>query len=256
LKTEEAISRPYLSVEDVEMMKDSTYRLIAWLFDAFLWGGELVGDENLSEGPAVFVSNHLGAIGPIAVLASLPVRVYPWVVSDMMDSAKAAAYLNQDFVEPQLHIAPPLSLWIAKEISRISVRLLSSAGCVPVWQGDRLHETFERSVKLLLEGKSLLIFPEDPSKEFDPQYKMTPFKKGFARLGEMYYERTGRSLRFYPLAVHLGSYRVKVGRPIAYNSKNRPVNERLRIKNVLESSVREMYLNMGMRGFPGIPIQP
>ena len=146
------------------MMKDSTYRLIAWLFNAFLWGGELVGDENLSEGPAVFVSHHLGAVGPIAVLASLPVRVYPWVISEMMDSAKSAAYLNQDFVEPQLHIPPPLSLWVAKEISKVSARLFRLAGCIPVSQGEQLHETFEQSVELLIEGKSLLIFPEDPAK--------------------------------------------------------------------------------------------
>ena len=237
------------------MMNDKTYRLIAWLFDAFLWGGEIVGDENLAEGSSVFVSNHLGALGPVAVIASLPVRLYPWVISDMMDHDQAAGYLNQDFVEPQLHLTPPFSLWVAKGISKISVRLLCSAGCVPVWQGEKLYDTFEKSVDLLVNGKSLLIFPEDPSKEIDPQYKMTPFKKGFARLGRLYYERTGKSLRFYPLAVHLDSYRVRVGRPIAYNSKNPAANERLRIKNVLEASIREMYLAMGMKGFSGIPIQ-
>ena len=237
------------------MMNDTTYRLIAWLFDAFLWGGEIVGDENLAEGPAVFVSNHLGAVGPIAVVASLPLRVYPWVISDMMDRELAAAYLNQDFVEPQLHLPPPFSLWVAKGISKISVRLLCSAGCVPVWQGEKLYDTFRQSVDLLVEGKSLLIFPEDPSKTIDPQYRMTPFKKGFARLGELYYERTRKPLHFYPLAVHLDSYRVRVGRPIAYNSKNPAANERLRIKSVLETSIREMYLDMGMKGFTGIPIQ-
>jgi hypothetical protein len=242
-------------VEDAEMMKDTTYQLIAWLLDAFLWGGELVGDENLSEGPSVFVSNHLGAIGPIAVVASLPLRVYPWVISEMMDRDQAATYLNQDFVEPQLHLAPPFSACVAKGISKISLRLLSSAGCVPVWQGVRLYETYEQSVDLLVAGKSLLICPEDPSKDADPQYRMTPFKKGFARLGEMYYERTYQALRFYPVAVHLDSYRVKVGQPIAYNSKNPAANERLRIKNVLEASIREMYLNMGMKGFTGISIQ-
>jgi len=242
-------------VEDVEMMNDTTYRLIAWLFDAFLWGGELIGDENLAEGPSVFVSNHLGAMGPVAVIASLPVRVYPWVISDMLDADRAAAYLNQDFVEPQLHIAPPFSTWVAQGVSKISVRLLGSAGCVPVWQGERLYETFERSVGLLIDGKSLLIFPEDPSKETDPLYKMTPFYKGFTRLGEVYYERAGKALRFFPVAAHLDSRRVKVGRPIAYNSKNPAASERLRIKNVLEKSIHEMYLGMSMNGFPGIPIQ-
>jgi hypothetical protein len=242
-------------MEDDEMMNDTTYRLIAWLFDAFLWGGELVGDENLAEGPAVFVSNHLGAVGPIAVVASLPVRLYPWVVSDMMDDDSAAAYLNQDFVEPQLHLTAPFSLWVAEEISKIAIRLLRSAGCVPVWQGEKLYKTFEHSVDLLVQGKSLLIFPEDPSKKIDWHYKMTPFKKGFIYLGELYYERTGRSLRFYPLAVHRDSYRVKIGQPIAYNLKNLAANERLRIKNVLEASIHEMYQDMGMKGFPGIPIQ-
>jgi 1-acyl-sn-glycerol-3-phosphate acyltransferase len=116
---------------------------------------------------------------------------------------------------------------------------------------DRL---IERSIELLLEGKALLIFPEDPSKMIDPCYRMTPFKKGFARLGDMYYERTGLALRFYPLAVHLESYRVRVGRPIVYNPKNRPANERLRLKNALESTIREMCLEMDMKGFSGIPI--
>jgi hypothetical protein len=115
------------------------------------------------------------------------VRVYPWVINEMMDRDQTAAYLNQDFVEPQLHLKPPVSLWVAKGISKISLRLLTSAGCVPVWQGTRLYKTYEQSVDLLVAGKSLLIFPEDPSKDVDPQYRMTPFKKGFARLGEMYY---------------------------------------------------------------------
>ena len=225
-------------------MNDSNYRLIAWLLGAFLWGGELAGVENLPEAPVVFVANHRGARGPIAVVASMPVRLYPWVVSDMLDGEKAASYLNQDFVEPQLHLSQPLSKLAAKGIAKISVRLLRSAGCIPVWQGERSFETFEQSVRFLIEGKSLLIFPEDPAKAVNPRYKMTPFKKGFARLGEIYYQRTQRSLQFYPLAVHLESYRVRVGQPIAYNSKNHPPRERLRIKNVLEATIHAMYLEM------------
>jgi hypothetical protein len=189
------------------------------------------------------------------VVASLPVRLYPWVISDIMDHELAVAYLKQDFVEPQLHISPPFSLWVAKGISKIAVRLLCSAGCVPVWEGERLYDTFEHSVDLLAQGKSLLIFPEDPSKSIDPHFRMAPFKKGFARLGDLYFGRTGRSLRFYPIAVHRDSYRVKIGGPIAYNSRHPAANERLRIKHVLEASIHEMYQDLGMKKFPGIPIQ-
>ncbi len=236
-------------------MKDSTYRLIAWLFDVCLWGGELVDGENLPEsGPAVFVSNHLGATGPIAVAASLPIRVYPWVIAEMMDRELAAEYLRQDFVEPQLRIPPPYSHTLAKAISRVSVRLLNTAGGVPVYQGERLHETYLRSVELLAEEKSLLIFPEDPKQELDPRYRMTPFKKGFARLGEFFHERTGQSLRFYPLAVHRETYQVKAGKPVVFNPLNNPANERLRLKSLLEASIHEMYLGMAQNGYIGIPL--
>jgi 1-acyl-sn-glycerol-3-phosphate acyltransferase len=43
----------------------------------FLWNGELVGEENLPRsGPAVFIANHLEAVGPIAAYCSIPFRLY------------------------------------------------------------------------------------------------------------------------------------------------------------------------------------
>ncbi|GAB4505339.1 MAG: hypothetical protein Fur0043_23340 [Anaerolineales bacterium] len=234
-------------------MNDATYRFLVGLLDAFLWGGELQGDENLPEpGPAVFVANHLGAMGPIAILASLPVRVYPWVIGDMLDKDKAAAYLVKDFVEPQLHVPPPASHWLAWCISKISVGLLRSVGCIAVWRGEQLLQTYHHSVDLLLQGKNLLIFPEDPNQALDSQVRMTPFQKGFARLGEFYYQRSGQALTFVPLAVHLDTYRVRVGKKVMFNPRVNPINERLRIKHVLEASIREMYLEMASGYFAGL----
>jgi 1-acyl-sn-glycerol-3-phosphate acyltransferase len=236
-------------------MNDGTYRLIAGLFDAFLWGGELTGVEHLpDEGPIVFVANHLDALGPIAVIASLPVRVHPWVIVDMLDRELAPVYLNQDLVEPQLGLRPPLSLWFSRLISKISVPLLTSAGCVPVYRGENLLETYRLSVELLAGGGSLLIFPEDPTRTRDLESLMTPFKRGFTRLGEQYYVRTGRPLQFCPLAVHADSSRVQVGAPVKYNFLNAPRNERLRLKSVLEANIRRMYIDMSMSQYPGIPL--
>jgi len=236
-------------------VNNTVYHLIANLFDALLWGGELEGEQYLpAQGPAVFVANHLGALGPIAVVASLPVRVYPWVIEDMLDKEKAGAYLVHDFVEPQLHVTAPVSHWLAQAISKVSLGLLRSAGCVAVHRGEQVFETYRQSIELLIAGKYVLIFPEDPRREFNRQIGMMPFQKGFTRLGELYYQRSGGALPFIPIAVHLDSYRVKVGKAVSFNPKLNPVNERLRIKHVLETSIREMYLQMSINGFVRTPL--
>lgn len=237
------------------MSGDVLYHVLAGLLDVAIWGGELVDEQNLpEEGPAVYVANHALALGPIAVASSLPVRLYPWVIGDMVDWGKAAAYLNRDFVEPQLHIPPPISMIVSRLISQASVRLLKNIECIPVWQGEDLKETYRISVDFLMRGRSLLIFPEDPAQPLDEQCRMSPFKKGFSRLGEMYFESTQKILRFYPLVIHPRLRELKVCKPISFNPNNNSANERIRIKSVLESIIRNAYLEMTLRSYAGIPL--
>lgn len=237
------------------MKGDLLYWSLARTLDWLVWGGELSDRENLpAEYPVVFVSNHAAALGPIAVTSSLPVRVFPWVISDMMDFEKAPEYLRKDFVEPQLRLPASYSLLVARLLSKLSVRLLRHLDCITVGQGDALYETYRSSIEYLVDGRSLLIFPEDPKQEMNEIHRMTPFYKGFARLGEMYFERTKKSLRFYPLAVHTGERSLRAGKAIAYNPDNEPSRERVRIKHALESTIHDLYLAMELESHAGIPL--
>lgn len=232
-------------------MHDIVYHLLVRLLDLFLWGGELTGEENLPErGPGVFIANHLDAAGPIACCCSLPMRLYPWSIGDMMDREKAAAYLNMDFTERQLRLRPPVSLWFSRLLSHVTVPLFWSLGCIPVYKGDyeQMQETLRLSMAVLQAGKFLLIFPEEPSLPADERTGMRPFQRTFARLGELYYTATGGRLRYHPLMVHPKGV-VQVGKPVTYNPLNPAGVERQRLKHVLESEVRNMYLHMcGLAG--------
>ena len=237
------------------MKGDTLYWFLAGELSEWVWRGELANEEALPrEYPVVFVSNHAAALGPIAAVSSLPVRVHPWVISEMMDWDTAADYLRRDFVDPQLQVPPALSMIVSILISQASVRLFHAVECVPVWHGEKIHETYRISIEYLTEGRSLLIFPEDPSQPMNETYKMTPFYKGFTRLGEMYYERTQKALRFYPLAVHPEMREIKIGKPVLYNPNNDPVKERLRIKSVLESTIHDLYLELAFQQHVGIPL--
>ena len=237
------------------MKNDVLYWFVARTLGWLAWNGELLNRENFPEEyPVIFVSNHIAALGPIAVISSLPVRVYPWVISDMMDRDKAAAYLLQDFVEPQLHISPPFGIAISRLISQASVRLLRTVECIPVWHGKRLLETYRISLDALNQGKSILVFPENPAQKMNELFRMKPFEKSFARLGELYFEQTKKILSFYPLAVHPVARKIKFGRPVQFNPHNGPVRERIRIKRILESIIQDLYLDIILESYASIPL--
>lgn len=237
-------------------MNKGLSRLAAWCAQELIWGGELLGAENLPcSGPAVFVCNHLGALGPIAAFASIPFRLHFWIHADMLDPVLAPDYLRRDFVERQLHLSPPFSRWLAQCIAKIHVPLLRAIGGIPVYHtSEGLLQTFDQSLNLLEKGACLLIFPEDADRPVDEQYQMQPFKKGFARLGELYYARTGECLAFYPVAVHARSLTVRVGKPVRYIPWNDPTKERARIKSNLEYFIRQMYRQAELKDFAHIPL--
>jgi len=218
------------------------YHFVSWGFQNWIWRGDLTSAQNLPEhGPAILVSNHLGALGPIAVGGSFPREFYSWIHADILDPRLAPDYLRRDFVEPELHVPPPASRWIAGAITHIHIPLLRAVGGVSVYHSpDGIQATFRDTIDLLAEGNIILIFPEDPSLPLDPRYNMRPFQKGFTRCGELFFERTRQSLPFYPLAVHAQSRTVRVGKPIWYDPNNGPGHERQRIKSTLEQSIHAM----------------
>jgi hypothetical protein len=239
----------------MKMRGDLLHRVFARLLEVSVWGGELVGRSNLpAEGPAVFVGNHAQALGPIAITSSLPIRVWPWVVGDMLDWGLAPAYLRKDFVDPAFRAPDWLAIGSSRLLSQASVRLLQGIECVPVWRDKRVTETYHISVEYLLEGRSLLIFPEDPTLPLDPRSGMRPFMTGFARLGHMYFDLTGERLRFYPVAV-LPSKRVaEVAAPVAYNPNAAAAQERVRVARLLESIIRAMVMEEQTAAYAGLPM--
>ena len=223
------------------MLNDLAYHLIISILEIFMWDGELVGEENLLNGAGVIVANHMGAIGPVGVCSSLPMRLYPWVQGETIDDIKGPEAIRKDFVEKVLHFQPPLSGKIAEGICKISTPLLLSLGCIPVPDTHQeQEETFKTSLALLIQGKFVLVVPEDSDGIPDPITGICPFKRGFLRLGEQYYRETGKRLPFYPVAIHEDGL-VIIGKPIAYNPLNNAKQERLRMVHLLEETIKTMH---------------
>jgi hypothetical protein len=231
-------------------MNDHAYHLLTGVIDFFLWGGELIGEENLPrQGPAVFIGNHLNATGPIAAACSLPMQIHPWAIAYMVDKDLAPAWLQADFSERILHLKPPLSRWLAQALCRIAVPLFHSLGAIPVAAGDyqRMEETLRLSMDVLRRGEFLFIYPEDYRLPYDPVTRMQPFQHTFVRLAEVYYGETRRRLSFIPLAAHGAGY-LMIGQSVLHDPSNPPGSERRRLKDLLEQTIVRMYLELDAKG--------
>lgn len=187
-------------------MNESAYRLITRFIKLCFWRGRFIGRENLpSSGPAVFVSNHLNELGPIACVSEIPLRLYPWIHWKMLAERETLEFLRIDFVEKSLRLRPPLSLAVAGGLSRIVLPLMRSLGCIPVHRGEGFSAkqvTWEASLARLRAGDCLLVFPEDPESPADPATGIHRFMHGVLWLADVYYHATSQPLPYYLIAVH------------------------------------------------------
>jgi len=239
------------------MRGDSFYRLLARALDLTIWRGELVGRENQpTSGPAVYVANHAAALGPIAVCTSIPARLYPWVVADILDFGRAGPYLKKDFVEPQLHVPGWMSTPVASLLAAVAVRLLSGIECIPVSNDKTLPQTYRLSGEYLAAGRSILVFPEDPELPADERSGMRHFKSGFARLGQVFFARTQENLRFFPVAVLPAQRKVQLGQAVIFDPLNVASTERIRISRLLESALRLMLETQLLPPHRSLPTTP
>lgn len=211
------------------------------LFRFILLRVRLRGARNLPRrGPLILVANHEGSFGPLSLITSLPIEMYPWVVSETTDARTAARRIQTEFLEAELNLRPPFSTWLARIVARITATLMRDLNAVPVHQRSRrMRATVERSVELLEQGKNILVFPEEPGRKLNDV--LCTFYTGFLHLARRYYERTRHAVLFLPVAVNRGVRAILVGRPVEFDATAPFAVEKVRLKRELEHRICELY---------------
>ena len=205
------------------------------------WGNAV---RYLSGGePLIFVSNHIGSFGPLSLISSLPLKLYPWVANEVTELQKAAKRLQADFTELELKLRPPLSVWLARLLGRICVFVMRDLQAIPVYaQSRRIRDTLEKSLELLLKGKNILVFPEN--KERPLNEVLGEFSTGFLALARLYYRKTRKAISFLPVAVNQKVKGIQIGKPIRFRTERPFREEKERLKLELERAVYSMYCSL------------
>lgn len=209
------IARPFLPVKDI------TYA------------------EPLGEEPVIFLANHLGALGPMYMSITLPLRdnVAIWCNEGMMDEKLIVDYVRHDWWwRPESRLAPFYSATLPYIARAIVPRVLRSAPTIPVYRDARVMTTMRASLKALREGKHVVIFPELPD-GFGSHAET--LQMGWLNLTAMYLRATGKRIRLVPVHIDQKARVFRVGKGITVDP-DVPLKE--------QESAIERYLAAGLRG--------
>ena len=215
------------------------YVILAKFLKIIMGGYSVRGLDNITDsGSSVFVCNHAGAYGPLAMWLFFPLRFRPWVIYRVMTAGLCRRQLEKDlfgnchaFLKPLCTIAAffiqPACLWIMRKIKAI-----------PVYRRKgEIFTTFRLSVDTLWEGCNIAIFPENDETLY--QRDLKNFYTGFVHLARKYYGEKGRILSFYPVYIDKRRKSITVGKPEAYNPEAAFKNERGRIADTIMEAIRQ-----------------
>lgn len=170
---------------------------------------EPVGDE-----PVIFLVNHLGAVGPMYMSITFPLRdnVAIWCNEGMMDEKLIVEYVRHDWWwRPESKLAPLYSATIPYIAKAIVPKVLRSAPTIAVCRDARVMTTMRKSLKALKEGKHIVIFPELPDGHDSHAEEL---QMGWLNLVSMYHKATGKVIRMVPVYIDEKAKTFRVGKGI------------------------------------------
>ena len=141
------------------------YECGRWCMRPFLKVRNVIYDEPVGEEPVIFLANHLGALGPLYMVGTFPLRdnVAIWCNEGMMDEKLIVEYVRHDWWwRPESRLAPLYSATIPYIAKAIVPKVLRSAPTIAVCRDARIMTTMRKSLQALRAGKHLVIFPELP----------------------------------------------------------------------------------------------
>lgn len=219
---------------------------------------EVVGVENLPDGPAIIVGNHSQVRGPLISELYFPGDRYTWCAGEMMKLREVPEYAFKDFWSQKPRNTHPYFKLMSYLIAPISAFLFGNADTIPVYHDARVLTTFRDSVKYLQEGADIIIFPEHNVEYNNIIYD---FQERFIDTARFYHKRTGEELSFVPMYIAPFLKKMYIGKPIRFCAENSMDEERARIRKYLMDEITEMaralplhtvvpYRNIGRRNYP------
>ena len=240
------------------MKGKGVYKVVRWLVWVFYPKTEVVGLENLPEEPVLVVGNHAQMYGPITGELYFPGKRKIWCAGQMMHLKEVPTYAYQDFWAQKKKGVRWFYRLLSYIVAPLSVCIFNNANTIGVYHDARAISTFKNTVKCLMQGENVIIFPEHG---IEYNHIVNDFQDKFVDVARLYYKKNGKELAFVPIYLAPALKKMYLCEPIRFCAENPIDVERQRICELLKERITEKalalpkhkivpYANVGRRKYP------
>ncbi|MGB9793007.1 MAG: hypothetical protein ACPLTR_10600 [Thermacetogeniaceae bacterium] len=184
----------------------------------------------------IFVCNHAGVYGPVAMEIFFPYEFRPWVISDMVYRKSCRVHLEKELFGNVPLIVKPFCKLLTAVIEPIVIWVMREVNAIPVYKGSkRILETMAITIDALAKGHNIAIFLD--FLDDDTEGENWSNNLGFLHLARDYYLKFGKNIYFYPVRIDRKNRRISIGNPMVYHPKNSLKEEKQRLMGVLAKMI-------------------
>lgn len=189
---------------------------------------------------AIFLSNHVGAMAPLTHELYLPRPFHFWGTYEMCGNYKSLYnYLSKIYFYQKKKINKIVSKLIAVIATPIMHAMYRGMQIIPTYPDARMKSTIDKSLDLLKNGKSIVIFPEDSHDGYHDILKH--YFSGFLKLAKFAYLRLKLNLPIINMYYYKKKNTILIDKPYYYlDIKNSGLNEN-EIANKFKERANQMY---------------
>lgn len=167
--------------------------------------------------PALYLSNHSGAAGPMDLSIFFPYPFIPWGAHQMTGNYRSRwSYSYHIFYRQKLKYGKVRSFILATLLSLINKFLYTNMRLIGTYQDIRTTRTLKTSIGYILKGESILIFPEESSEGYDEL--ISKFNPGFVLLADQLYRSHQTDIPLYPVYYSKKRRFISIGQKIMYST--------------------------------------
>ncbi len=195
-------------------------------------------------GPLVYISHHQHFFGPIEILLWFPTSLHAWILHILMEQKACYHEYVETIFTKRYEWNRTLAKICALPLSYFISKLLISGKGIPVYRGSRkILQTFKLSVEALINGKSIIIFPDIDYRDASSSTK--EMYDGFLYIEKYYYKASGQHVCFIPLYASKKKRLIRADRPIYFRDEQDFDAERKRVCQLIQDRLNDIAKTCG-----------